>query len=203
MKNFVEEQYNRFYREIGFERAEVFAYLKEHFTCKAVLYPGCSIHITPSFYFEHVVYIDISPLSARFFSENALLAEFIGGNRKYKGRAHYQYLEKDFTKELALREDSFDLLISLFSGRQIEYCTKYLKGGGLILTNSLFSDRESLEADSQFTLISSFRVRKGGVVPVDDRMAKGGHSTLKKESRGFRYRDEEIYYIYKMKKKRK
>lgn len=197
MKRVVEEQYNQFYREIGFERAEIFSYIKEEFESKMVLYPGSSIHITPSFYFEHVVYIDRSDLAAAFFKERAQVEELIGGNRSYKRSPHFQYLKMDFTGELGLRLESYDLLISLFSGKQIEYCHRYLKKGGLILTNSLFSDNETLKDSSLFTLERAFKVQKGKVVELEESEAGPGRSRLVRENRGFSYRDDELYYIYR------
>ena len=60
--------YNRFYSALNFERAGLFKLIKDEYGCNTVLYPGCSIHITPSFYFQHVVYVDISEAAKDFFS---------------------------------------------------------------------------------------------------------------------------------------
>lgn len=189
--------YNKFYRSIGFERREVFEYIKKVYSPKTVLYPGSSIHITPSFYFQHVVYIDNSELSQTFFQNIQETNEIIYQNKIDKNSHYFKFIYKDFTKELLLRENSFDLLISLFSGQQIQYCQKYLKVNGLILATDLFSGLEYMSGSNKYLLIDSFFIRNSKVITEQNRKSKHKSSKLKKTHIGFEYQDNETYFLYK------
>lgn len=121
------------------------------------MYPGSAIHVTPSFYFSHVVYVDISRAAIEFFSHKEDVAALIEANKTYSRSSYFDFLAKDFHRDLGLRKDSFDLLISIFSGKQIEYCEPYVKEGGLVLTSSFFSDNESMERHSRFEAVCVIR----------------------------------------------
>ena len=64
--------YDRFYSALNFDRSGLFELIKDEYGCGTVLYPGCSIHITPSFYFQHTVYVDISETAKKFFEDNQI-----------------------------------------------------------------------------------------------------------------------------------
>ena len=82
MKDSVASLYDKHYQSIGFERAGLFELIQKQFLCETALYPGCLIHITPSFYFAHVVYVDHNPLSREFFSQKEQVAAFIHHYKK-------------------------------------------------------------------------------------------------------------------------
>jgi hypothetical protein len=71
--------YLRQYADLGFERSELFAFLQEEYHPVEVLYPGCSIHITPGFYFPHVVFVDRSPSTLSFFAQGVLSGKRLAG----------------------------------------------------------------------------------------------------------------------------
>lgn len=194
----VEKQYNKYYRNINFERKQVFSYVNNKYRCKSVIYPGCSIHITPSFYFSHVIYIDKSSLSKQFFSEIEDVYNLIYRYKKNGQKSYIKYINIDFTKKLPLLENNYDCLISIFSGKQIEYCEKYLQSNGIVITTSLFSDDKYLFQSSKYRFEEAFQVKKDKIKNIDDNIkVKTKVSKLKKQSDGFIYEDNETYYIYR------
>lgn len=66
------EVYSKTYCDMNFERRGLFELLCQKFPSEKVIYPGCSIHITPSFYFQHVLYIDRSQAATDFFSDEVV-----------------------------------------------------------------------------------------------------------------------------------
>lgn len=198
MNDFVVEQYDKLYRSISFERREILKYICCRYDCSTVLYPGCAIHITPSFYFPHVVYVDKSESSKKFFSHGREVEDLVLSQKKYKRRPFIHYLHADFSKALPLRDKSFDLLISIFSGKQVEYCESYLAAGGIVLTNNLFSDESFLSLSSHFRLRETLVIRRGKIISFKEQRLKARQSTLKSSGQGFRYEDNEIYYIYEI-----
>lgn len=142
------DSYKRFYVDINFDRAGLFETLKKEYGCNTVLYPGCSIHITPSFYFQHVVYVDISKAAKEFFKDIHNILDYINSNKKYKQSAYVQFIHGDYTEPLPVREENYDLLIALYAGGITQSCKKYVKFGGIILTNNHHRDAEELLKDS-------------------------------------------------------
>ena len=202
MPDFVQQQYAQIYLQLGFERRELFALLANRYAPQQVLYPGSSIHITPSFAFRHVVYIDKSPLAARFFSYPEQVDALIEQQKSYRGKSYWQFLAADFQTSLPLPCQGYDLLISLFSGPQIRACEKYLKAGGLILSCSLFSDQETLQSQPQYQLLAWIQYRQQRYqFQTTAPPAKNRSSRLQKHAGGFRYQDQEIYYLYQKKAK--
>ncbi|MFC1569898.1 hypothetical protein ACFL4L_06650 [bacterium] len=198
MKDFVKHSYQKHYHNIGFDRSRLFELIQKKFNCQTVLYPGCYIHITPSFYFAHVVYVDRNQISHDFFTKKVQVTEFVNTHKKYMKSSYVKFLSKDYHDDLGLREQSYDLLISIFGGKLICSCEKYIKPGGLILTNSFFSDHQSIENNNHFELICSIHCYHGNYKIIDDQVCKVGKrkSTLKKVNSDFEYVDNENYYIY-------
>jgi len=91
------DSYKTFYVDINFDRARLFEIVKKEYDCNTVLYPGCSIHITPSFYFQHVVYVDISNVAKEFFNDIHNILDYINSNKKYKQSAYVQFIHGDYT----------------------------------------------------------------------------------------------------------
>jgi hypothetical protein len=198
MKEFVEKKYNQFYKSIGFERKGLFELIKKEFNPKSVLYPGCSIHVTPSFYFNYVVYVDKSDLSKEFFYNETQVSKLINSSKIYKKSTFWKFKDNDFQYDLNLYENYFDLLISIFSGKMINYCEKYIKPGGIILTTSLFSDNESICRNENFNLTGIIWCLNGKYkIDYDIKPRTKNKSRLRRKNNEFEYVDNEDYYIYR------
>lgn len=202
MKKRVSDKYSQFYKSIGFERLGLFELIKDEFNPATVLYPGCSIHVTPSFYFNHVVYVDTSQLSIDFFANKNDVSGIINENKTFPESSYWHFLPKDFQSDLGLRTSSFDLLLSLFSGKLINYCEKYVKFKGFVLTNSLFSDNDSIKNRNDFKLLGLIQC-KNFTYHIDYKMksSKETLSKLRQRDKGFEYIDNENYYVYQKMKR--
>lgn len=204
MHNRINGSYGRFYSGLNFERAGLFEAIKSKYGCGTVLYPGCSIHITPSFYFQHVVYVDISEAAGEFFQDTKNIEAVVNSSKKYKQTAYIRFINGDYTKELPVRENSYDLLISIYAGGITKSCKKYIKQGGIIVSNNHHNDvREALE-DPAVRLEALIR-RKGKKYRIDesdgDNLLKvlRDHSmpltNLRSSGGGMEYVDNECYFV--------
>jgi SAM-dependent methyltransferase len=188
-----------------FERAGLFKVVKEYFDCNEALYPGSLIHVTPSFFLPHVVYVDHNPLAVEFFGDLDSVIELVNRNKQYKRSAFVRFIAQDFAASLPLMESQFDLLISLYAGNIFRHCKKYLKHGGLFLTN-IFQDNvlEALE-DAEFQLVSVVRYRRQRYTLAENDLEEISSSYgkarvkkyLKQASTGIEYLENEDYLIFR------
>ena len=195
--------------DMNFERAGLFEALKKEYGCNTVLYPGCSIHITPSFYFQHVVYVDISETAKEFFNDTQNVVDYINGNKKYKQSAYIQFIHGDYTKQLPVRNENYDLLIALYAGEITKSCKKYVRAGGIILTNNHHNDTEELTKDSSITLDGlvfkrgkKYVIEKEINADLKGLLKKYGNTKkdMKKTNNGLEYSDNQCYFVLKKKK---
>ncbi|HHW48458.1 MAG TPA: class I SAM-dependent methyltransferase [Clostridiaceae bacterium] len=203
------DSYKRFYVDINFDRAGLFEILKKEYGCSTVLYPGCSIHITPSFYFQHVVYVDFSKMAKEFFDDIHNILNYINSNKKYKQSAYVQFIHGDYTKPLPVREVNFDLLIALYADGITQSCKKYVKPGGIILTNNHHGDAEELLKDCTIT-IDGLIYKKGKKYiiekDVNDDFAdiikrhRKTKKDMKNTAKGLEYVDNQCYCVLKKNK---
>ncbi|MGE5776898.1 MAG: hypothetical protein ACM33V_11785 [Chloroflexota bacterium] len=195
--------YKTQYADLHFERAGLFKALREKYDPKDVLYPGCSVHVTPSLYFPHVVYVDQSEAAKQFFADEKSLLEFVNRNKQYKPSAHIRFLLGDYSGSLPLREGNFDLLLSLFAGGIAKACAKYLRPGGLLLTNNHQGDAHQAASDPGLRLKATIQFKRGsysireedpGKVTIPAQ--KPDNRYLRQVSRGVEYVEGEIYYVF-------
>ncbi|MDD3654129.1 MAG: class I SAM-dependent methyltransferase [Desulfotomaculaceae bacterium] len=196
--------YNRFYPALNFDRAGLFELIKDKYGCGTVLYPGCSIHITPSFYFQHVVYVDISETAKEFFKDNQNILSIVNSNKKYKQSAYIQFIHYDYTKELPVRENNYDLLLSIYAGCITKSCKKYIKRGGIIVSNNHHNDAQEAIEDSSVTLEALIR-KKGRRYQIEEKTEEMLLKTLKaytmplknmrRSNCGMEYVDNECYFV--------
>ena len=146
--------FTRFFVAMQFERAGVFEIVKRRYDCNTVLYPGCFVHLTPSFYFPHVVYVDRSDDAQEFFADTESLLERVSRRKTYKRSPFIRFIAQDYTRPLPVMEKSFDLLLSLYAPGISRSCQKYLRVGGHLLTNDHRGDAAEAAADETFDLVA-------------------------------------------------
>ncbi|NLT96305.1 MAG: class I SAM-dependent methyltransferase [Clostridia bacterium] len=198
--------YHRFYSALNFDRSGLFRLIKEEYGCDTVLYPGCSIHITPSFYFQHVVYIDISEKAKEFFQDKQNVQSFVNSNKKYKQSAYIQFIHGDYTKELPLREKNYNLLLSIYAGDIIKSCNKNIKPGGIIVSNNHHNDAQDALENSAVRLEALIR-RKGKIYQIENltsekilkKLKEHGkpQKSMRNSSSGLEYVDNEYYFVFR------
>lgn len=186
--------YEKYYAALSFERAGLFKALADRYAPATVLYPGSSVHVTPSFFFPHVVYVDSSDTSAAFFADRDAVLAFIAGRKHYQRSVYISFLAQDYTQPLPLREGSFDLLLSLYAAGVGRSCTKYLKPGGLLLSNDHYGDARDALADPRLALIAAIKRRgrayrfttgdlEGYLVPRPRGRRRGGQDVPRRQYR--------------------
>ena len=142
--------YHRQYADLGFEREGLFAAAAEWIAPATVVYPGCSVHVTPSFRFAHVVYIDRDPAAAAFFARHDEVMRFINSRKRYPRPAYVRFIAADYAAPLPELDGRFDLLLSLYAPGVVEACGRYLKPGGRLLTHDGMGDATAAAADPRF-----------------------------------------------------
>jgi SAM-dependent methyltransferase len=145
----------------GLEREALFRLLHERFAPETVLYPGCFLHVTPSFWLQHVVYVDRNELASCFFADAEGVRRLVESRRHYRPSAFLRFLQADYTRPLPLPDASFDLLLALYAPNVSRTCARYLKPGGLLLTNDHEGDAADALRDARLRLVGAFEERRG------------------------------------------
>ena len=143
---------------------------------KNILYPESYIHVTPSFYFPKVVYVDDDDTAINFFSHQEELHKFVNKNKRYKDKSLIKCLNINFKNPLKLKKGYFDLLIALHQSGIREYCKAFLKKGGVLL-----------QINYQFELFKTFEDKDFKLIAVID-IQGGYHELIDKHL--FRYKDK-------------
>ena len=200
------KQYKSLYSDLEFERAGLFKLIRETYSCREVLYPGCSIHIKPSFFFPHIVYVDQSQDAARFFAQEKPVLEFVNRHKNYKQSAYIRFIHQDYSTPLPFMDGSFDLLLAIFAGGISKACARYLKAGGVLITNNHQEDAFDAAQDESLQFTSTIRFHKGKYQiehgNSEDRKfntRRPNNKYLKQTSEGLAYMENETYYVFRHK----
>src|SRR5215218_6233635 len=150
-KNPAREPLNHYYIDRKFERLNLFRQLEAKYGGKRALYPGSFVHVTPSFVYPDVVYVD-KDKEAKLFFDNPANYDFVNKRKHYPEPATIKFHAADFQMDIDEPDESFDLLISQYTGFVSLHCKRYLKVGGILLVNDSHGDATmaSLDEDLQF-----------------------------------------------------
>lgn len=143
--------YDHYHRKRQAERLSLFRVLREHYGDMRCLYPGCFVHITPSFVFPSVTYVDSDARAASFFS-NPAVRRMVAHQKEYAEQPDTCFLHADFTEDLDIRND-FGLLISQFAGFVSDACNRYLRTDGILLANDSHGDASLAAVSPKWTLV--------------------------------------------------
>jgi hypothetical protein len=141
--------YHEHYVSTSFERLEMFKLLAQHYGEGRVLYAGSFAHVTPSFVFPSVVYVDEDKQARRFFADSTLPA-FIAEHKTYPQDASVIFHAADYRQGFPEPDANFDLLISQYAGFVGHYCKRYLKVGGVLVANDSHGDASIALLDSDY-----------------------------------------------------
>ena len=146
------------------ERSALLEALRARCTGEAtVLYPGAFVHVTPSFFFQHVVYVDRSDFSRDFFARAQAVLDLVNQHKRYRQPPFIRFVQQDFATELPIRERAFDVLLALYAGGVSQTCARYLKPGGLLLTNDHHGDARDAALLPDLELQAVVEERRGRV----------------------------------------
>lgn len=160
--------YKKYHIDRDDERLGLFLEIAEKFNIRSVLYPGSFVHIAPSFVFPRVFYID-SYKKAKFFFEDPSVYEYICKNKIYKDKPEIFFQLKNYMRSIEAPEGSFDLLISQYAGFVSQGSKKYLKVGGILLTNNSHGDASMASIDKDYKFIGIVNKRSGGKYTFSDK----------------------------------
>ena len=160
MANSILDLYNKYFVERQFERLELFQLIADEFDVQRVLYAGSFVHVTPSFVFPFVVYVDNDKQANKFFMTPDL-QEFIDERKIYAQDTSFRFHFADYRDGFDEKEESFDLLISQYAGFVGQYCKPFLMKGGLLLVNNSHGDAGVAAIDKDYQLVAGFSLRNG------------------------------------------
>jgi len=143
------------------DRKRLFTAVRDAGSGPTVLYPGSYVDIAASMAFPSVTYADMDRRAARFFTDTDTISDIIvseGGSPM----AEVTFIHSDYTTDLGLEHESFDLLVSLYSGFVSEACTDYLRVGGVLLVAPSHGDAAMASIDPRYTLSGVVLSRSGG-----------------------------------------
>jgi len=165
--NKIPNLYNEYFIKKNDERIELFKILTDTFNIKNGLYPGSFVHITPSFFISQMAYVDTDKRCNHFFSDRLTL-DYIIRKKTYNESPEIRFHPTDFTNSINEKAESFDLLISLYSGFISKYCKKYLKKSGVLIVNNSHGDASLAYLDKSFKMIGVTK-RHGNYFKISDK----------------------------------
>ena len=133
------------------DRLRLFSAIAASVEAAAVLYPGSYVDVAPSFVFDSVTYADNDERAQRFFDDADGVADIIA---EHSGTSapEVAFLHADYTDDLGLPDESFDLLVSLYAGFVSEHCTQHLRIGATLLVNPSHGDAAMASIDPRYEL---------------------------------------------------
>ncbi|PZD71460.1 hypothetical protein C1752_06325 [Acaryochloris thomasi RCC1774] len=154
------QTYQKYYIDRDYEQLDLFQLLKSEFGISSVIYPGSFVHVSPSFVFQTVTYIDSDKNAKLFFQEEQVQA-LIQHRKQYKEAPSVTFYGADYSKIHSELIDSCDLLISQYAGFISEACKAYLNIDGLLLVNNSHADAGLAALDKDYKLIATVHRDKG------------------------------------------
>ena len=158
----------------------------ERYPVQNALYAGSFVHIAPSFIIPTVTYVDSYKKAKQVF-EDPQTIEYINSRKEYEQDPTVRFVLADFTTELDLPEQGFDLLISQYAGLISYHCKKYLKVGGILVANNSHGDASMAYLDAGYELLGVINKRSDRFVFSDSNLE--GYFIPK---RGFQTTEEEL-----------
>jgi hypothetical protein len=192
--------------ESKMQRSGLFKLIAENFSIQKALYPGSYIHISPSFFFPEVVYVDTDKKAIKFFKDTTYL-NVINKTKTYLEEPIIRFHPLNYQKSIPEEYPSFDLMISQYAGFISHYCKKFLKKDGILVANNSHGDAGVAFTDEDYRLIGivNFRNKKFtySIKNLDSYFVpkKAGNSHTKKYlmslTRGIGYKKTASHYIFK------
>ncbi len=186
------------------ERLGMFKILAEHLPIKRILYPGCFVHVTPSFIFADGTYVDMDKRAKQFFTAPEL-KKLLSKRKNYAQETHIQFHHQDYAKRIPEQSGSFDLLISQYAGFVSQHCKRYLKIGGWLLANNSHGDASMADLDDDYELIGvvnrrgekfNFSTRKMEDYFIPKKKIPITKEYLNRIQRGIGYQKSAFAYIF-------
>jgi hypothetical protein len=149
---FVDFNYYKMYYLGKFDHmTHLFHLLAQTYKINTVLYPGSFVHITPSFSFRNVTYVDLYDGLEDFFVDEDVI-KYIDLHKIYKDQSYINFKQESYLNT----EGQYDLIISSNAGSISLDCKKNLKQEGLLLVNNGHSDADNAFSDDDYKYLGYF-----------------------------------------------
>lgn len=165
----VQEAYGKYYAA-GHARRGLFEVLAKWAPFRRILYPGSFIHLTPSFVFPSVVYVDNNRDAKKFFSKMDDVLAFVKRNKNYRQNPELAFHGRSYETPINEPEDHFDHLLPLYADFISKPRKGYLKAGGILAANNSRGDAglASIDPDYEFIAVvqgrgDNLRITEGGL----------------------------------------
>jgi len=165
----IERLYEKYYAGDRARRG-LFDALAAWRTWERVLYPGSFIHVTASFVFPTVIYVDNNHSAKRFFSQMDNVLSFVERYKVYQDAPEVRFHGVSYSSEFEEPEGSFDLLVSLYAGFISKPCKRYLKVGGILAANNSHGDAGLASIDPDYRLVGVVQGRGNRLCVMEDRL---------------------------------
>jgi hypothetical protein len=205
MKNDSLTLYNEYFSERDFDRLDLFQLLAEKYGIKSALYPGSSVHITPSFVYPITTYVDTDKRAKSFFDDSRV-RDFVAKRKVYLEDAKISFFPRDYRTAITEIAEGFDLLISQYAGFVSQHCKRYLRIGGVLLANNSHGDASMASIDEAYKL-SAVVMGKNGRYRlteknldsyfVPNRPLDVTKEYLEKTQKGIGYKKSGSMYVFK------
>jgi hypothetical protein len=146
------------------DRYRLFAAVAQAVDADRVLYPGSYVDIAPSMLFPDVTYVDKDKRFPNFFGDEAGVRDIVDPFRGSDDAYTFDAIHADYRNDLPIKDESMDLLLSLYSGFVSEHCTRYLRVGGTLLVNPSHGDASLASIDERYELTGVITSRSGGYI---------------------------------------
>lgn len=154
------QTYKKYYIDRDYEQLDLFRLIKSTYGITRVIYPGSYVHISPSFIFPDVVYIDSDKNAINFFRSDKLI-EYVCTRKEYTEDPEISFHGIDYKSPIDNLFRQFDLLISQYAGFISDTCKECLKIGGYLLVNNSHGDAGLASIDKDYKLISTVHKANG------------------------------------------
>lgn len=148
----IPQLYKEYFIDKSDERKMLFKELANRYNPERGFYPGSFVHITPSFYIRDMTYVDSDRRISKFFNDVKII-EYIREQKEYKGEPEMTGLQADYSSELPIKHQSFDIMFSFYAGFISKDCKKYLKNGAVLVCNNSHGDSSLAYTDPDYELI--------------------------------------------------
>ena len=91
--------YDKYHISRTDERLQLFEILRSELGVESGLYPGCFVHVTPSFVFPRMLYVD-SDARARLFFDEGPADSIVRKRKSYSQYARIEFTRQDYAKPL-------------------------------------------------------------------------------------------------------
>ena len=154
------QAYKKYYIDRDYEQVDLFRLLKNEYDISSAVYPGSYIHISPSFIYPIVVYIDSDKNAIKFFKSESL-EDIVKDRKEYPEDPEIVFHGIDYRELVKEYRSEFDLLISQYAGFISGVCKPYLKNDGYLLVNNSHGDAGMASIDDDYRLIAAIHRRAG------------------------------------------